>query len=83
VTRDDIRGAVVKALTSVAPEVQPASLGADQPFRQELELDSMDFLNFVIALCANLEIDVPEVDYPKLATLHAAEDYLAHRLGIR
>jgi acyl carrier protein len=72
---------VVKALTSVAPEIDPSSLGPDEAFRQEYDLDSMDFLNLVIALHASLDVDVPEADYPKLATLNGAVDYLASRLG--
>jgi acyl carrier protein len=80
-TREAIREAVVKALTSVAPEIDPSSLGPDEAFRQEYDLDSMDFLNLVIALHASLDVDVPEADYPKLATLNGAVDYLASRLG--
>jgi acyl carrier protein len=80
-TRETIREAVVKALTGVAPEIDPASLNADRPFRQEFDLDSMDFLNFVIALHASLNVDVPEADYPRLASLNGAVDYLANRLG--
>jgi acyl carrier protein len=80
VTRETIREAVLKALTSVAPEIDPSSLGADEPFRQEFDLDSMDFLNFVVALHARLHVDVPEADYPKLATLNGAVEYLATRL---
>jgi acyl carrier protein len=80
-TRDAIRDAVVRALTGVAPEIDPSSLGPNEPFRQAFDLDSMDFLNFVIALHAKLGVDVPETDYSKLATLSGAVDYLAHRLG--
>ena len=80
-TREAIREAVVKALTSVAPEIDPASLDPNAEFRQEIDLDSMDFLNFVIALHASLSVDVPEADYPKLATLNAAVEYVAKRLG--
>jgi acyl carrier protein len=79
-TRDEIRTAVVQALTSVAPEIDPQSLQADSAFRQEFDLDSMDFLNFVIALHGRLGIDVPESDYVKLATLNGAIDYLSGRL---
>jgi acyl carrier protein len=79
-TREAIREAVVKALTSVAPEIDPSSLGPDEAFRQEFDLDSMDFLNFVIAVHRSLNVDVPEADYPKLATLNAAVEYLARRL---
>ena len=81
-TRDAIRDAVVKALTSVAPEVDPRTLQPDTVFRQEFDLDSMDFLNFVIAIHAGLGVDVPEIDYSRLATLGGAVDYLANRLNV-
>jgi acyl carrier protein len=81
-TREDVRNAVMKALTSVAPEIAPSSLNPDEPFRQEFDLDSMDFLNFVIAVHTSLNVDVPEADYPKLATLNGAVDYLATRLRV-
>jgi acyl carrier protein len=80
-TREAIREAVVRALTSVAPEIDASSLGPDQAFRQEFDLDSIDFLNFVIALHASLNVDVPEADYTRLATLNGAVEYLASRLG--
>ncbi|MEX1129281.1 MAG: phosphopantetheine-binding protein [Vicinamibacterales bacterium] len=79
-TRDEIRNAVVQALTSVAPEIDPQTLHADRAFRQEFDLDSMDVLNFVIALHGRLGVDVPESDYVKLATLNGAIDYLSGRL---
>jgi acyl carrier protein len=81
-TRETIREAVLQALISVAPEIDPSSLIADEAIRRQFDLDSMDFLNFVIALHASLNVDVPEADYPKLATLNRAVDYLASRLGI-
>ena len=79
-TREEIRLVVVKALTSVAPEIDPQTLQPDDVFRQEFDLDSMDFLNFVIGLHAGLGVDVPEADYGKLATLNAAVNYLESRL---
>jgi len=80
VTRDEIRHAVVNALTAVAPEIDPATLQPGTVFRQEFDLDSMDFLNFVIGLHGSLGVDVPEQDYAKLSTLDGAIDYLAARL---
>lgn len=80
-TREAIREAVVKALTSVAPEIDPSLLDPDVELRQEFDLDSMDFLNLVIGLHASLNVDVPETDYPRLATLNGAVDYLANRLS--
>lgn len=79
-TRDEIRDAVLKALTNIAPEIDPHTLQADTVLRQEFDLDSMDFLNFVIGLHDTLGVDVPEQDYPQLATLNGAVDYVASRL---
>ena len=79
-TREEIRLAVVRALTSVAPEIDPQTLRPDDIFRQEFDLDSMDFLNFVIGLHGSLGVDVPEADYGKLATVKTAVDYLESRL---
>jgi acyl carrier protein len=47
------------------------------PLREQLDIDSMDFLNFVIALHKELGVGLPEKDYPKLATLDGCVDYLA------
>ena len=80
-TRDEIRNAVIQALTSVAPEIDPQALHADTVLRQELDLDSMDFLNFVIALHGSLGVDVPESDYVKLGTIDGAVQYLQSKLN--
>jgi acyl carrier protein len=74
---DEIRATVLRVLGDIAPE---ADLGRVKPavsFRDQLDLDSMDFLNFVIALHHALRVDIPEVDYPKLATLDGCVEYLA------
>jgi acyl carrier protein len=81
VTRETIRDAVMKALTSVAPELDVLTLDPEANFREAVDLDSMDFLNFVIGLHARLNLEVPEADYPKLTTLNRAVEYLATRLG--
>ena len=76
-TREEIRAAVLRTLGEIAPEADPATLAPDVPFRDQLDLDSMDHLNFVIALHAALQVEIPEADYPRLATLDACVDYLA------
>jgi acyl carrier protein len=81
-TRDEIRAAVIKALTGIAPEIDPSQLQPDEPFREAYDLDSMDFLNFVIGVHTSLDVDVPEADYGKMATLNGAVAYLASRLGV-
>jgi acyl carrier protein len=79
-TRADVERAIVDSLTSVAPEIDGASLKADVPLRDQTDLDSMDFLRFVVELHRRLAVDVPEADYAKLTSIAAAADYLASRL---
>ena len=81
-TGAEIRAAVVAALTDVAPEIDPGGLQPDEPFRDTYDLDSMDFLNFVIGVHTRLGVNVPESDYGKMATLNGAVAYLATRLGV-
>ena len=78
-TRDDLRATVLRSLGDVAPEADLAALQPDVPFRAQLDLDSMDLLNFVVALHAALGVDIPEADYPKLTTLDDCVEYLASR----
>jgi len=80
-TRDEIRATVLRTLNEIAPEVAGATLAPDVPFRDQLDMDSMDQLNFVIALHAALHVDIPEADYPKLTTLDACVDYLDLAMG--
>jgi acyl carrier protein len=79
VTDDELKDVVIQALTRVAPEIDPASIQPGVNFRDQLDLDSMDFLNFVLALHDRLRIDIPEIDYPKLTTLGGAVAYLSSR----
>jgi acyl carrier protein len=81
-TEQDLKTAVRQALARVAPETAAADLDPHVPLRDQCDLDSMDFLNFVIALHASLKVDVPEADYPNLVSLNAAVEYLAKRLGV-
>ena len=76
--RDDaaLRTAVLDTLRRIAPEVSPAELQADVPLRDQVDLDSMDWLNFLIALHGALGVDIPESDYAKLVTLDDLLDYL-------
>ena len=77
----DITQAVLKALGDIAPEADLSSLKYDVSIRDQLDIDSMDFLNFVIAVHQSLSVEIPESDYPKLATLDGAVAYLTTRLG--
>jgi len=78
-TDGQIRQVIVEALTRIAPEISPAEIVPGVSFRDQLDLDSMDFLNFVLALHERLGIDIPEADYPRLYTLDDAVKYLASK----
>jgi acyl carrier protein len=76
-----IRTAVLRCLGEVAPEADLAALRADRPIRDQLDIDSMDFLNFVIGLDRALGVAVPESDYRELGTVDACVRYLSGRVG--
>ncbi len=77
----EIRNAVVKVVTTVAPDVGAEELTPDVDLRVDLGIDSMDFLNIVVGLHDRLHVNIPEVDYPRLTTLTAFTDYLSERLA--
>jgi len=81
-TRAEVQTKVLAALASVAPEIDTASIKADVSLRDQVDLDSMDFLRFIIELHRLTDIDVPEAEYQKLSTLAGAVDYAAARLGV-
>ena len=80
-TREHIRSAILDTLCAIAPETDPAGITPGAPLREQIDLDSMDFLNVIIRLHETLGIDIPESDYARLATLDSAVDYLARRSG--
>jgi len=74
--QQELLAAVVSTLKSIAPEVEESDLAADQPLRAQVDLDSMDWLNFLIGLHDKLKVDIPESDYARLRTLNDLLDYL-------
>ena len=80
-TEAELYKTVLDTLGDIAPEADLGALPGDKDLREELDIDSMDFLNFVIALHEKLGIDIPEADYPQLITLNGAVSYLAARCG--
>ncbi len=75
----EIETAVLEVLTEVAPNVDVAGLDPKVAFHDQFEFDSLDFLNFVIALGKRSGEEVPEVDYPKLASLQGCIGYFTAR----
>lgn len=75
----DLPAIVKEELSNIAPDVDMHSLDSKADLREALDIDSMDFLNFITALCRRLRIEIPEIDYPKLMTLDKATAYLASK----
>lgn len=74
--QQELLATVVSTLKSIAPEVEENDLVADQPLRTQVDLDSMDWLNFLIGLHDKLKVDIPESDYARLRTLNDLLEYL-------
>ncbi|MDP2169350.1 MAG: acyl carrier protein [Rhodocyclaceae bacterium] len=72
----DIRAVVLATLQSIAPEVEADALRGDRPLRNQVDLDSMDWLNFLLGLNKQFKVEIPEVDYRKLVTLDDVVAYL-------
>ena len=75
-TMDEARALVIDALSNIAPEADYDALRGEAVLRDTLDLDSMDFLNFVADLHDRTGLDIPEADYPLLTTLDGAVAYL-------
>jgi len=74
---DQVRSIALEVLSRIAPEADSLTVDPGVSLRDQLDIDSMDFLNFVIGLHKELGVDIPEVDYPKLSTLDGCVDYLS------
>ena len=78
---EEIRKRVLTELRKVAPDLDPAGISGTDHLQEDLGLDSMDILNFVTALHAALGVDIPERDYPMIATADRAVEYLARAIA--
>jgi acyl carrier protein len=79
-SEDEIRARVIKTLSGIVPELDPRTLKPAVSLRDQLDIDSMDFLNFLIALHQEFGVDVPEAHAGKLVTVDACVAYVAHAL---
>ncbi|MCK5686800.1 acyl carrier protein [bacterium] len=75
-TREEIRQAVVDIIEELAPDEDVSNLDNAVRIREQIELDSMDFLDIIMELRKQYSVQVPEDDYPKLGTLDGCMDYL-------
>lgn len=72
----DIQEAVLRVLSGIAPEADLCNLKPQGRIRDQLDIDSMDFLNFVIGLHRELRVEIPERDYSRMTTLAGCIEYL-------
>jgi len=79
-TAAEIRRAVIEILADIAPDEDLSNLKEDVPFREQLELDSMDFLDIVMELRKRYRIQIPEEEYPELASMSSTVRYLEPRM---
>jgi len=77
----DIYKVLQEELNNIAPEIDMSGIDPAADLREAMDIDSMDFLNFITALHRRLGVDIPEIDYPKLVTLDGALTYLKAKLG--
>ena len=77
----DVRVVVLATLKSIAPELEESTLREDRPLRLQVDLDSIDWLNFLLRLHERLKVDIPESDYQRLVTLADIVIYLVEKLN--
>ena len=77
----EIREVVLRALNSVAPEVDLESIDPGRNLRDQIDIDSVDFLNFIIGINKELGVDIPDADVAKLVTLNSCVAYLLPRVN--
>lgn len=76
----ELKSQVLSILGDIAPEADLSRIAPDRSLRDQIDIDSMDFLNFIIALHQQLQVAIPEADYPQLATLDGCLRYLTAAL---
>ena len=82
-TKEEIKTSVLRVLGQIAPEADLSRIKSNLRLRDQLDIDSMDLLNFVIGLHKELNIEIPEADYPKLVTLDGSVNYLLARINLQ
>jgi acyl carrier protein len=83
VTSAEIRAAVLGALRRVAPEADPQQLDPARSLREQLDLDSIDFMRFLVALHKDVGVDVPESAYAEVASIDGCVAYLTPRVSLQ
>jgi len=80
-THETPAATVMILLRAIAPEVEPDALNFARPLRSQVDLDSMDWLNFLVSLSEHFGVAIPEADYARLVTFNDVLDYLEGKRG--
>jgi acyl carrier protein len=79
---DSVRAEILSVLTTIAPEVDEDSIRDTELLREQVDLDSMDWLNFLVGIHKRLHVEIPEVDYKSLRTLADLVSYVRKRAAL-
>lgn len=79
-TPEEIRETIYNIIAGIVPDEDLSNLDDSKTIRDQIDLDSMDFLDIVLELRKQYKVDVPEEDYPKLATMDSCVEYLGPKL---
>lgn len=79
--REALASTVMALLRSIAPELEPDTLDFSRPLRSQVDLDSMDWLNFLVSLSERFGVAIPEADYARLVSFNNVLDYLMGSAG--
>ena len=80
-TEEQVKQIVIDIINEIAPDEDTTNLKSEVNLRDQMDLDSMDFLDIVMELRKQYGIEVPEEDYPKLASLDSCADYLTPKFN--
>jgi acyl carrier protein len=72
----EIENIIYQSLKQIAPDTEPSSLSPDESIRETLNIDSFDYLQFIVSLDEKLAIEIPEQDYGKITTLRTLIEYI-------
>jgi acyl carrier protein len=81
ITEDQIQKTALAIIGRIAPEAEIDHINPDERFRNQFDFDSVDFMNFAVALQEKLNVEIPEEDFPRLATLKGCVTYLKSKLN--
>ncbi len=79
-TESEIKNVVIEIINDILPDDDCSNINPEEKLRDQLDLDSMDFLDIVMELRKEHKVEVPEADYPELATLNSCVKYLSDKM---